>query len=121
LTGFETLSVSVGFVVSLENTDETGPEDWNVEYSLPGDGPRAFVSCEKCRHEVKVSCRNERTGKEAILWPAEVYQLLWGILNIYGVGDDTFKGQVDLDRKKLAARLVAGHPQLGNGRHVDGS
>jgi hypothetical protein len=115
LTGFEMLDVAVGFDVGFGGP-EAGSDDWNVEYTLPKDGPRAFIFCEKCRREVTVCCRNEHTRRKAVLWPAEIYQLLYGVLAIHGTYDDAFKGKAELDWKKFMGKLIATHPQLGTTR-----
>jgi len=114
LMGFEILSIAVSFEVEFGGP-EAGSDDWNVEYTLPKDGPRALIICGKCRHEVKVACRSEG-GKTAVLWPAELYQMLWGALGIYGIQDEAFKGKAEVDWKKFTARLVAARPLLGKGR-----
>lgn len=111
LTGFELLHVSVSYSVPFAGTGAKG-EDWNVDYFYPEEGPRALVTCDRCRHEVKVLCRSEE-GKTAVLWPAELYQMLCGALGIYGIVDESFMGKAEVDWKKFVARLVKARPRLG--------
>lgn len=111
LSGCELLSVAVGFEVGFADLG-VGAADWNVDYTLPKDGPQAFVTCEKCRHEVKVSCRNGSTGRSAVLWPAEIYQMLRGLLTLYGVDDEKLQGEVKVRWDEFMAKLISTHPHL---------
>ena len=114
LAGVATLNADVSFSFGFSHP-ETDSEYWDVGYAMPEDGPRAFIVCDKCAHEVKVSCLNEHTGRTAVLWPAEIYQMLWGTVRIYGTYDgQAFNGSAKLDLKKFLGKLVAAHPQLGN-------
>lgn len=113
LSGCELLSVAVGFEVGFADSG-VGAADWNVDYTLPKDGPQAFVTCEKCRHEVKVSCRNGSTGRSAVLWPAEIYQMLGGVLSLGGIEEDAFKGQVTVQWEEFQAKLMSAHPILAD-------
>lgn len=117
LTGFELLTVDISFDAAFGSRDAV-PTDWSVDYTMPKDGPRAFITCEKCRREVKVSCRNEATGRRVVLWPAEVYQLLSNAVALHGLCDGTFKGQVEVRWKEFLGKLISAHPQLGDGRRV---
>jgi len=110
--GFEMLSVGVCFDVEF-GRPVADPGDWNVDYILPNDGPRAIVKCAKCRHEVKVACRNLKTGGSVILWPAQVYQLLCGAVDIHGIDEETFKGLVEVDWKTFMSKMIAAYPRLG--------
>jgi hypothetical protein len=82
-----------------------------VQYAEPKDGPQALVVCDKCGHEVKVKCRIEETGRTMVLWPAELYQMLYGALELHGVQDEAFKGVAEIDWKSLLARLKAKCPR----------
>lgn len=115
LTGCELLSVSVNFDVGFADSG-SGAAAWNVDYALPKDGPRAFVTCEMCRHEVKVSCSSGSLGRCAVLWPAEIYEMLEGLLTLHGVEEEALKGQVHVQWKGFLAKLISAHPHLAAAR-----